>query len=271
MKHFILLAALFVATPAFAADSGRMVRQYVSNGSTADWQFGGGWTWSDGVLTHYPGAQGVLSQTQVPTLKPGASYRLRVGFSGRTRGSVAIAFGATTFANHGQNGTFIFTPVAGSEGDTLSFNATQDYDGSLTLVDLVELGPELVDASAWQVPEGWVAQNGTFTDASGSPVQLERAVNVLPGHRYQVYFGVRAGDADPSATSGALVIGQEKGGWFREQGSWNYRFDVTAGDDGRVVFAPSGNQTFNGAITGVSVREIVTDAPAPPAPASTAN
>lgn len=272
MKH-VILAALLVAAPLAAqaqTPAGRSVRELVANTDVTNWQYGGGWTWADGVLTHYPGATGAVAQTLTTSTEAGRNYRVKMTFAGRTRGSVSVKFGGETYQGYGTDGTFYFLPAPAGPTTPLAFEATQDFDGSIKDVTVVELGPELVDAANWTVPEGWTATNGTFADETGSPVSLERAVAVEPGHVYRVYFGTNAPPTDnASAGTGSLIVGAGKDGWFHETGGWNYSFDVTADANGRIAFKPSGAGTFTGSIRSVSVREVTTDVVEPPAQAPT--
>lgn len=265
MKRFVLFSALLCAAPAFAADSPIAVRQYVANRGTTDWQFGGGWGWSDGVLTHYPGATGVVEQVAPAPTEPGRHYRIRLTFSNHSRGSITVGFGATV-ATYRQDGTFFIDATAKTAADGLRLSATQDYDGSVSRLELVELGPELTDATKWTVPAGWSANaDGTFTDEAGSPVQLEQAIAAQPGHHYAVSFSIKAAAPaqDEKASVAKLNVSGTKGGWFYEQGTWNYLFDVIADADGRIGFQPTGEGRFTGSVTNVSIREITSDAPTP--------
>lgn len=268
MKQFILFAALFVATPGFAADGSRTVRQYVANTSTADWQFGGGWGWSDGVLTHYPGATGTVEQASPLATEPGRHYRIRLTLSNYSRGSITVGFGSST-AMYRQDGTFFIEAVAKGATDGLRLSASQDYDGSVSRLAIVELGAELTDAAKWTVPAGWTAKDGAFTDETGSPIQLEQAITAIPGHHYAVSFSIKAAAPAPDekASVAKLTVDGLKGGWFYEQGTWNYLFDVVADAEGRVGFQPTGEGRFTGSVTNVKIREISSDAPAAaPAP-----
>lgn len=268
MKQFILFAALLVATPALAADGPRTIRQYVANTSTADWQFGGGWGWSDGVLTHYAGATGAVEQASPLATEPGRRYRIRLTFSNYNRGTVTVGFGATTATYH-QDGTFFIEATAKSSGDGLVLSASRDYDGSVSRLDIVELGAELTDAAKWTVPAGWTAKDGAFTDETGSPIQLEQSITATPGHHYAVSFSIKAAAPAPDekASVAKLTVDGVKGGWFYEQGTWNYLFDVVADAAGRIGFQPTGEGRFTGSVTNVKIREISSDesvsAPAP--------
>ena len=273
MKALVFAACLvLVPVLSHAQTAGpRVVRQYVNNAAPSDWLFDGGWAWNDGALTHYPGATGAVQQTTTVPVEPGRTYRIKVSFRGRTKGSVTVGFAGVQLPNNGANGTWTLFPVATSAASVLSFNATTDYDGAVAAVTVVELGPELVDASTWTVPEGWTAANDSFRGTAGTVAPLENAVAAEAGRTYRVYFGVApAASPDGPRATGSVSFGQVSAGWFDEAGGWTYANDVESDGNGRLAFIPSSGN-FTGAIGSVSVREITTDAPVPPAAATPAN
>ena len=150
----------------------------------------------------------------------------------------------------------------------LTLTPTSDYDGSISHIRVVELGDELVGANTWAQTQGWSQDGGALRHTAAESAGLTGAVPVVAGHAYRVYFGVSGtSGAHPEWTGGTVSLGGNASGWFNRDG--NYSFEIMATDDGPLVIDPvdakSGSAWFDGAISRVSVREIVTD-PAPSAP-----
>src|SRR5262245_47568525 len=93
MKTFVLAALLLVA-PALAANNTTtyVVREFSHNASAGDWVLEGGWSWSDGVLTHAAGT-GDARQAAMPPLTEGRTYRVELNLTNTTRGGVTVSLG----------------------------------------------------------------------------------------------------------------------------------------------------------------------------------
>ena len=276
MKKKLLLAVMLLTVPAFAADSTtapeRVVREFAKNDSTQDWWLGGGWTWSDGTLTHWPGSgRAVAEQRIMPPLTPGRAYGINFALSGGTKGTVAVSLGKVSSPAYGWSGDTFPVALTVSDPDALlTFTPTSDYDGSISKIRVVELGDELVGENTWTLADGWSQEGGAFRHASGESASLTGAVAVVAGHTYRVYFGIAgASDDHPEWKGGTVSLGGTKSGWFTRAG--NYSFEIVATDEGPLVIDPVdakiGGAWFDGAISRISVREIVTD-PVPTVPAT---
>lgn len=270
----LALLAAVVAGAAVAVASGPppgagfAVREYAKNDDATDWMLQPGWTWQNGTLTHWPATSGPAQPAAMPPVTPGKTYRINVGFTGRTRGSVTVALGKTSYPGYGGDGGYTLCPVATDADARFTLTPTPDYDGSITRISVVELGDELIDKTGWTVPEGWSQHDGEFRHTPGAATTLWRAMNLVPGHSYQLTFNVnKAPDGPAGAGNGAVFLGFQRFGWFSHEGGWNFAFDFQAADDNRMAFvaqeSPGAGAIFNGVIRNVSVREIVTDAPAP--------
>ena len=272
----LFLAVVLLAVPAFAADSTtapeRVVREFASNTSTQDWWLGGGWSWSDGTLTHAPGAGGVAEQRVMPPLTVGRTYGIDFAHSGSSRGTVKISLGKASSLGYDWPGSFPVVLTVTDPNALLTLTPTNDYDGSISRIRVVELGDELVGENTWTLAQGWSQEGGALRHTAGESAGLTGAVSVVAGHAYRVYFGVSgASDAHPEWRGGTVSLGGSASGWFNRDG--NYSFEIMAADDGPLVIDPvdakAGNAWFDGAISRISVREIVTDpAPAASAPAA---
>lgn len=273
MKRFVLLSALLLATPAFAADTPAdpTVREYVANTATTDWFFDGGWTFDNGVLTHYPGAAGKAQPIGQPALEPGKVYRLHYAFSGRTKGTVSVGIGNQKATYAPGNQVFTVRYVAASASDVFTITTSADFDGSVSNVSMVQLGADQSATASWNTVEGWSVANGELTHTAGNAGSLEAALSLQAGHTYELSFNVGATDNAPLAGNGTVTLAGQNIGWFLQQGGWNFLFDFKAGADNTLAFVPTeASETaagFNGVIRHLNIREITTDAPpAPPAP-----
>lgn len=149
MKNLALIAALLVVTPALAGQkptsSGGVIREYAQNVSQDDWTLGLGWMWDHGTLTHFGGGStDVAKSANMPALTPGKTYRINVIFSGRTSGTVTISLGQDSHPGYGRDGSYTLHATGSSADAPLTFTPTNDYDGSIIKISVVELGDEEV-------------------------------------------------------------------------------------------------------------------------------
>src|SRR5262245_43689474 len=185
----LFLAALLFASPALGADSAipqRAVREYVVNTTSADWWLTGGWTWNEGSIKHWSGSgSGAAELRTMPALTAGRTYAIDFTHSGTEKGHVAISLGKASPAVYDWKGTFpVIVTISDAEA-LLTFTASNDYEGSISNIRVVELGDELVGENTLTVARPSAADGGASTGA-----RLTSAIAIIPGHTYRLYFGV---------------------------------------------------------------------------------
>ena len=275
MKRFVLFSALLLATPAFAADTpvDPVVREYIANTAATDWLLDGGWGYVDGVLTHYAGAKGTAQPIAPPTFEAGKTYRLRYRFSGRTQGTVTVGLGSNT-VTYSSNQAFSVRAVAASVADTFTITTSADFDGSITGISVVQLGDDQSASAAWNTADGWTVSGGELAHAAGTTASIDAPLALQVGHTYELSFNVAAPvEGATLSGNGTVTLAGQNIGWFSQTAGWNFNFDFKAGADNTLAFTPSEaadkGEGFNGIIRHLNIREITSDAPAPPAPATT--
>jgi hypothetical protein len=252
----LFLATVLLAVPAFAADSAvprRIVREFVVNAGTENWWLTGGWSWSDGTLTHWSGSgKGIAEQRIMPALSVGHSYGIAFTHSGSSKGTVTISLGKASSIGYDWRGTFPVVLTVSDADALLTFTATDDYDGSISNIRVVELGEELVGKDALSTMPA-PSQDG---NAAPAVTTLSVALPVVAGHVYRVYFGVSdTAEADPASRHGSVSLGGWKSTFPR---SGNYSFDIVTTDDSPLAINFEGDW-FDGVVNRVSVRELVSD------------
>lgn len=101
--------------------------------STAGWTVPGGWTESpDDVFTHASGG-GTSALSHSATIANSTKYQLSWTITGRTAGSVTIAFGGTSTSS--QTATGSYGPTTTSTAG-LTITPTTDFDGAISLTSL---------------------------------------------------------------------------------------------------------------------------------------
>ena len=257
----LVVAALLLSVPAFAADSTtaplRAAREFVANNSSKDWWLGGGWSWNDGTLTHWSGSgEATAQQIKMPALTAGRSYGIYFTHSGSTTGSVTFSMGNDRSPAYSWGGTFPFTLTVTDPDALLTIIPTSDYDGSISNIRVVELGDELVSGETLTVSR----KSEDASPAASSPTKLTAAMPIVPRRIYRLYFGVsESPDIPDDAKRGAATLGGRQYGFTH---GTNYRFDVPALDDAPLVFELEGDW-FEGLVSRISVREILSDPVSP--------
>jgi hypothetical protein len=267
MKKFFLVT-LLLAVPTFGADSTpapqRVVREFVVNNALQDWWLGGGWTWSDGTLTHWSGS-GVakVELLAMPPLTVGRTYGVYFNHSGSTKGTVMFSMGKDSSPAYTWRGTFPFALTVTDPDALLTLTPTSDYDGSISNIRMVELGDELVTGSTWTLDEGWTQDEDGFKHTSGAVASLTSNVSLIPGRSYRIYLSVSGVLEETDRKGGTVSLGGQTAHWFSGA---NFSYDwVASNDSPLVITATDGDGWFDGTIGKVSVREIVTD-PVPSEP-----
>ena len=190
----------------------------------------------------------------MPPLTAGRTYGIDLGHDGSTKGSVTVSLGKSSSVGYVWRGTFPLALTVSDPDALLTLTPTNDYNGSISRIRVVELGDELAGETAL-----------TRDSSQEGVAHLSNAVPVVAGHTYRVYFNVsEASDADPRSRRGTVAIGGQRSAAFSNVG--NYSFDLAAIDDSPLTIDLEGTW-FDGVVTRVSVREIVTDpVPSEPAP-----
>jgi hypothetical protein len=128
----LFVAAMLVAVPAAGADSTetapRVVREFAVNQNVQDSWLGGGWSWTDGTLTHWPGSgTAVAEQRTMPPLTVGRTYGINFALSGSTKGTVMVSLGKSQSVPYGWTGDTFPDFITVTDPDSLlSFIPTDD-------------------------------------------------------------------------------------------------------------------------------------------------
>lgn len=259
----VLLASLILSATVFAADPTtvphRVVREFVVNTGVQDWWLGGGWSWTDGTLTHWPGSGTDKAELRaMPQLTVGRTYGVDFDHSGSSKGTVTFSMGKDSSPAYVWRGTFPFALTVTDPDALLTLTPSNDYDGSISHIRMVELGDELVSDSAWTLDEGWTRSGDAFKHESGVAAKLTSAVTLVSGRSYRIYFSV-SGQLEEGANrkGGTISLGGQTARWFSGA---NFSYDWVASNGSPLVIAPvDADGWFDGTISKVSVREIVTD------------
>ncbi|MGO1161744.1 host specificity protein J [Brucella sp. C7-11G] len=114
----------------------------IRNGSAEDWIIGDGWNLSGGTATKTPSVASDLSQSGF-SFTSGKTYRLRFVLAGHTAGNLTPKLegaGTTVIGSAiNSNGAKIVELVAGANLDTLTFAASDEFDGSVSSIVFYEV------------------------------------------------------------------------------------------------------------------------------------
>ncbi|WP_435656044.1 host specificity protein J [Brucella pituitosa] len=112
--------------------------------SASDWIAGDGWASTGSTATKSAGIASDLSQTRF-AFASGKKYRLRFEISGRTAGTLRPKLEGTGTAVNGSlfssNGLKTVELIAGSNLDTLTFTASDMFDGTISNLMIYEVTP----------------------------------------------------------------------------------------------------------------------------------
>ncbi len=114
----------------------------ISNLSAEDWSVGEGWTLTGNMAAKTAGVATDLSRSGL-VLVSGKTYRLRFTLAGRSAGTITpkLEGNGTTVSGTAinSNGEKIVELVAGANLDTLTFAASDTFDGSVSAIVLYEV------------------------------------------------------------------------------------------------------------------------------------
>ena len=190
----------------------------------------------------------------MPPLTSGRSYAIKFNHSGSSKGTVTFSLGKSSSLGYDWRGTFPITLNVTDPDALLTLTPTNDYEGSISNIRIVELGDELIGPNTLAV----TPESGSQED-SAKRARLTAAVPVLIGHTYRVYFGVAGTSKEVFEPKRGSVSFAGNSAPFSVTG--NHSFDMLAVDESPLIIDIEG-AWIDGLIDRVSVRELVSD-PAP--------
>jgi len=218
------------------------------NSDASNWSLGSGWSWDAGTqaIIKSPGAGSTASQTGLPIAHTKA-YRVTFTVLDRTAGSVAFAFGGSTFVfgtNRSSNGTFseIITTNATSNG-SIYFTIDTAFDGKIDSVDVQE---QVTGSSCWTF-DGWSYSQNELSHVPGETLPITftpSAATLVEGLHYKIVIKYS------NFNSGYLIIknGSNVVGWLTNNLT-DYYF--VCGPDDDLTFTPT--EDFDGVIQSIDV------------------
>ena len=145
-----------VVALAFVTDDKGDYPDRIANGtftSNSYWTLDAKWSIADGKVTHATGTADGFEQTigealhdsygEGESLVDSRSYKIVYTITDWTAGTVKPVLGGTNGTSEGQNDTIEETLAAGASDDKLIFEATTDFDGSISNVQLYDLSNQI--------------------------------------------------------------------------------------------------------------------------------
>lgn len=141
--------------------------------SPSPWTLGAGWVISGGAATHNPGSAGSISQSYDFTA--GVTYEITFTVSNTTAGVVRVnLIGGTTVngTNRAADGTYTEGLAALSGNNTLYFDCSSDFDGSIDDVSIAVVGNALPIDGASTGITNWLRAGDLLVLAGHTKVYL---------------------------------------------------------------------------------------------------